>query len=388
MTDIAAVIVAAGRGTRFGAPLPKQYHDLAGRTVLRRAMEAFVGHPAIGRVLPVIDPADGATFEAAVAGLGTLPAVAGGATRQESVRNALEALAAAPPDLVLIHDGARPLVPAPVIDAVIAALGRDPCALPALPVADTLKRSVDGRVVAQTVPREGLWRAQTPQGFRFAPILAAHRAFAGEALTDDAALAERAGLVVALVPGAETNFKITSPDDLARAARHLGGARETRTGTGFDVHRFGPGDHVMLCGVRVPHVQGLDGHSDADVGLHALTDALLGAIADGDIGAHFPPGDPRWRGTDSAVFLAHAASRVRARGAAIVNVDVTLVCERPKVGPHRDAMRARIAAILGIAADRCAVKATTTEGLGFAGRREGIAAQAVATISMPTEDHA
>ena len=253
-----------------------------------------------------------------------------------------------------------------------------PAAVPALPVADTLKQGVDGRVVA-TVPRAGLFRAQTPQGFRFAEILDAHRRFAGSEMTDDAAVAEAAGLPVALVAGAEAAFKITTGDDLERA-RHLSG--ESRTGTGFDVHRFGDGDHVWLCGVRVPHERGLIGHSDADVGLHALTDAILGAIGAGDIGLHFPPSDPKWRGAASSRFLAYAADLVRARGGRVVHVDVTVICERPKVGPHREAMRSAIAQILSVEVDRVSVKATTTEGLGFTGRSEGIAAQASATVVL------
>lgn len=265
-----------------------------------------------------------------------------------------------------------------MVGRVIDALASHEAAIPALPVADTLKQGNDGRVVA-TVPRAGLFRAQTPQGFRFAAILEAHRRFAGAELTDDAAVAEAAGLPVALVQGDESAFKITTGDDLERARRLTS---ETRIGTGFDVHRFGPGDHVWLCGVKVPHDHGLIGHSDADVGLHALTDAILGAIGAGDIGQHFPPGDPRWRGAASRRFLRHAADLLGERGGRIVHVDVTVICERPKVGPHRDTMRAAIAEILGIAIDRVSVKATTTEGLGFAGRREGIAAQAAATVSL------
>lgn len=383
MTEIAAVIVAAGRGTRFGDPIPKQYHRLAGRPVLRWSLEAFARHPRIGPVQVVIDAADTELFAQAAAGLDLPAPVFGGATRQGSVRNALEALCAHPPRLVLIHDGARPLVAADTIDAIIAALDRHAGAISAIPVSDTLKRSDDGVRVATTVPRDGLWRAQTPQGFRFDDILAAHRAFAGEAATDDAALAERAGFAVALVSGREDNLKITTPQDIARAERSLMPSLDIRTGSGFDVHRFVAGDHVMLCGVRVAHDRGLEGHSDADVALHALTDALLGAIAAGDIGEHFPPSDPRWRGVDSRRFVAHAMELLVARGARLLNVDVTLICERPKVAPHRPAMRAMLAEILAIDLERCSVKATTTEGLGFTGRREGIAAQAVATIALP-----
>ena len=290
---------------------------------------------------------------------------------------------------MLIHDAARPFVDAATIDRVIDALATAPAAIAALPVVDTLKRQTDGSEdgapprSAATVARDGLWRAQTPQGFDFAAILAAHRRFAGTALTDDAAVAECAGLAVTLVAGNEENVKLTTEEDLRRAATRLPPASETRIGLGFDVHRFGPGDHVMLCGVAVPHTAGLEGHSDADVGLHALTDALLGAIAAGDIGQHFPPSDPQWRGAPSARFLAHAGKLVRDAGAAIVNVDVTIICERPRIGPHREAMQDRIAAILGLPAGRVSVKATTTERLGFTGRGEGIAAQAIAGVRLP-----
>ncbi|WP_448187592.1 bifunctional 2-C-methyl-D-erythritol 4-phosphate cytidylyltransferase/2-C-methyl-D-erythritol 2,4-cyclodiphosphate synthase [Azospirillum sp. sgz301742] len=381
MPSCIALIVAGGSGQRFGAERPKQYHDLAGQPVLRRTVEAFLRHPAVSGVQVVIQPAHRDLYDAAVAGLNLPEPVSGGASRQDSVRNGLEQIGT--PDLVLIHDAARPLVDADTIQAVVNALAKAPGALAAVPVADTLKRG-DGCHVAGTVDRSGLWRAQTPQGFRFAEILAAHRAAAGLDLTDDAAVAERAGLSVVLVPGKEENFKVTTQDDLTRAERvvtqELG---DVRTGMGFDVHRFTEGDAVVLCGVRVPHSQKLEGHSDADVGLHALTDAILGAIGDGDIGSHFPPSDPQWRGADSGKFLQHAAGLVRARGGILAHVDVTVICERPKVGPHRTAMVARVAELLGIAQDRVSVKATTTERLGFTGRGEGIAAQAVATVRLP-----
>lgn len=382
-----ALIVAAGTGQRFGAERPKQYLDLAGQPVLRRTVEAFRRHPKVSAVRVVINPAFRDLYDAAVAGLDLPEPVAGGASRQDSVRNGLEALADSAPGLVLIHDAARPLIDAGTIDAVIAALDTHPAALAAVPVADTLKRGnggPDGELVAGTVDRSGLWRAQTPQGFRFPEILAAHCDAAGLELTDDAAVAERAGLPVALVPAREENFKVTTPDDLTRATRALDSAlSDIRTGSGFDVHRFAEGDHVTLCGVRVPHTHRLDGHSDADVGLHALTDAILGALCAGDIGSHFPPSDPQWRGADSALFLKHAAELVTARGGRIAHVDVTIICERPKVGPHREAMTARVAEILGMPVDRVSVKATTTERLGFTGRGEGIAAQAMATVRLP-----
>lgn len=388
MQSCVALIVAAGTGQRFGAERPKQYLPLAGRTVLRHTVEAFLAHPRVTAVHVVIGPGFRDLYDEAVAGLGLPEPVAGGATRQDSVRNGLEALAAAgAPGLVLIHDAARPLVDAETIGAVIDALATQEGALAAVPVADTLKRA-DGAVVGDTVDRTGLWRALTPQGFRFPAILAAHRDAAGLALTDDAAVAERAGMPVALVRSKEENFKVTTPDDLERAerllaARPFAGLDDVRTGTGFDVHRFAEGDHVWLCGVAVPHTHRLDGHSDADVALHALTDAILGALADGDIGSHFPPSDPQWKGADSALFLRHAVELVRKRGGRIAHVDVTVICERPKVGPHRPAMVARLAELLGIAPDRVSVKATTTEKLGFTGRGEGIAAQAVATVRLP-----
>lgn len=381
-----ALIVAAGRGERAGGGLPKQYRPLAGVPVLRRALQPFLAHPRISGVRVVIADGHRDAYEAATAGLGLPDPVPGGAERQESVRLGLEALTAEAPDTVLIHDAARPFVPAAVIDRVLDALAGSAAALPVLPVVDTLKRGVDGHVEA-TVPRDGLWRAQTPQGFRFADILTAHRAAAGgPPATDDAALAERAGIPVALVDGAEEAGKLTTAEDFARAEERLAAALETRVGTGFDVHRIGPGDAMMLGGVAIPHDGALVGHSDADVALHALTDAILGALADGDIGAHFPPSDPRWRGASSDRFLADAVRRVRERGGRIRHLDLTIICERPKIGPHRDAIRARVAAICGVAVGRVSVKATTTERLGFTGRQEGVAAQAAATLALPAAD--
>jgi len=304
--------------------------------------------------------------------------VHGGAQRQDSVRLGLEALAKDAPDVVLIHDGARPNISASVIDAVIDGLKTADGVLPAVAVVDTLKRVRDGNV-GETVARDNLVRAQTPQGFRFPLILAAHKKFAGEALTDDTALFERAGHTVRIVPGDEANVKVTTMDDLARMNAALG---EVRIGQGFDVHKFGPGNAVMLCGISVPHTQGLEGHSDADVALHAATDAILGTISAGDIGQHFPPSDPKWRGAASHQFLSHAYSLLKARGGSLTHLDITIICERPKVGPHRAAMVASIAKILEIEESRVSVKATTTEGLGFTGRQEGIAAQAVATAKL------
>lgn len=386
MRRVTALIVAAGRGSRFGGPLPKQYALLDGQPVLRRTAAAFQAVPAVDRIMVVIGPGDEALYEAATAELGLPAPVAGGASRQQSVLNGLEALAAdAPPDLVAIHDAARPFIRRADIEACLAAVAADGIdgAILGIPLADTLKRVGDGNAVAETVPRQNLWRAQTPQVFRFASLLAAHRAAAAlgaaeaTALTDDAAVAERAGLKVVMVAGSEDNRKITTTDDLSPARM------ETRTAFGFDVHGFAPGNAVMLGGIAVPHTHTLAGHSDADVALHALTDAVLGTIGAGDIGKHFPPSDPQWRGASSDRFLRHAVDLVTGRGGRIVHLDVTIVCEAPKVGPHRDAMVKSIAAIVGVAADRVSVKATTTEGLGFTGRREGIAAQAIATVELP-----
>lgn len=384
MNETVALVVGAGEGRRFGGEVPKQYCPLSGVAVMRRSLLAFLQHPDVTAVRAVIHPGHGDPYHQAVQGLDLLPPVHGGASRQQSVALGLESLAGEPPSRVLIHDAARPLVPGGVISRVLAALDRSPGAIPALPVADTLKRG-DGGTVAATVDRRDLWRAQTPQGFRYGDILAAHRQAGGDELTDDAAVAERAGLAVAIVDGAEDNIKVTTPDDLSRAERFLswGGAGEIRTGMGFDAHRFGPGDHVMLCGVAVPHDRGLEGHSDADVGLHALTDALLGTIGAGDIGSHFPPSDRQWKDAPSDVFLRRAGELLAERGGRITNLDVTLVCEQPKIGPHRQAMAARIAEILGLAEGRVSIKATTTDKLGFSGRGEGIAAQAVATVALP-----
>ncbi|GAK44486.1 IspD/ispF bifunctional enzyme [Tepidicaulis marinus] len=384
----AALIVAAGRGTRAGGPLPKQYCPIGGRPLLYHTLARFAAHPAISHIQVVIHGDDRALYEEAASGLPRLlPPVPGGATRQASVLAGLEALAAQSPAprQVLIHDGARPFISAGLISRVLDALEEAPGALPALAVTDTLRRGENG-FCGETVPREGLWRAQTPQGFRFPDILAAHRAAAVNDMSDDVALASAAGLKVRLVEGSETNFKVTQAEDFARAETYLAAHMETRTGSGYDVHRSSEGSEVMLCGIAVPHSQSLAGHSDADVGLHAATDALLGALSDGDIGSHFPPSDPQWKGAASHLFLTHAAERMRARGGALLHLDVTLICERPKIGPHREAMRARLAEILDVPLHRISVKATTTEGLGFTGRQEGIAAQATATIRLPADE--
>ena len=377
-----ALIVAAGRGIRAGEGPAKQYRLLVGRTVLRRALEPFISHPSVDGVCVVIGADDQATYNAATNDLPLLPPVIGGDTRQVSVRRGLDALKDHAPATVLIHDAARPLVDAATIAAVVGALETFVGAVPTMSVPDTLKRVSDITIMTN-VAREGIAIAQTPQGFRFPEILAAHHKAADLALTDDAAVAEHAGLLVAAVPGSRQNFKLTTAEDFAMAEALLAARRQTRTGQGFDVHRFGPGDHLWLCGIKVEHSHGLIGHSDADVGLHALTDAILGAIAKGDIGQHFPPSDERWRGAASHLFLSHAAKLVHEVGGRIEHVDLTLICERPKVSPHRGAMIARIAELLGLDDGRVSVKATTTEGLGFTGRAEGIAAQAIATVSLP-----
>ena len=383
MATTYALIVAAGRGTRFGGDVPKQYLALGGSCVLRHAVCAFAAHPQIAGVQVVIREEDRGIFGDAVAGLAIRPPVPGGAERQDSVRLGLEALVPQAPERVLIHDGARPFPNAALIDRVIDALDREPAAIPGLPLGDTLKR-VAGGSIRETVDRAQLWRAQTPQGFHFEAILAAHRAARGQVLTDDSAVAEAAGIAPVVVMGSEENLKVTTVEDLATAERLLASRLgDIRVGQGVDVHGFGLGDRVVICGIEVPHGAGLVGHSDADVGLHALTDALLGAIGAGDIGLHFPPGDPRWRGAASDRFLAHAAALVREKGGEIAGVDVTVICERPKIGPHRARMVERVAAILAIAPARVSVKATTTDRLGFTGRGEGIAAQAVATVRLP-----
>jgi 2-C-methyl-D-erythritol 4-phosphate cytidylyltransferase/2-C-methyl-D-erythritol 2,4-cyclodiphosphate synthase len=383
MAKIAALIVAAGSGERAGGGIPKQYRALAGVPLLRLTADIFARFPGISDLQIVIGPGQMEQAEKVLDGVAHLSPVTGGKTRQESVRNGLEALAARAPDYVLIQDAARPFGSHALIERLMSALeGGADCAIPLLAVADTLKLERPPGVWT-TVPRDGLMRAQTPQGFRFDKILAAHRQHADAAVTDDMALAELAGLKIAAVAGEEVNMKITTAEDFAYAERLMAGLADFRTGSGIDAHRFVAGDHVWLCGIRIAHDMGLEGHSDADAGLHALTDAILGALGSGDIGLHFPSEDPRWRGAPSSKFLAHAAGLVREAGAAIVHADVTLICERPKVTPHREAMRAKIAEILELDVSRISVKATTTDGMGFTGRREGLAAQAVATLRFP-----
>jgi len=342
---------------------------------------AFLGHPHITSVRVVINPEHRSYYDEAVAGLDLPPPITGGVLRQDSVRLGLEALALKDkPDFVMIHDAARPLIDAPTITAVRKALDHAQGAIAAKPLVDTLKRG-DGDRIDATIDRANLWQAHTPQAFHFDAILAAHQAAAGDKLTDDAAVAEKAGLAVTLVPSNPDNMKITNPDDLGRAARLLGqNFGDIRTGLGFDVHRLIPGDTITLGGLAIPHNRKLEGHSDADVVLHAVVDALLGAMSAGDIGVHFPPSDPQWKGKDSGHFVRHAVQMINERGGIIAHVDVTLICEQPKLGPYREVMRKRMAELLEVELDRVSLKATTTERLGFTGREEGIAAQAVATV--------
>jgi len=393
---IGVVIVAAGSGNRFGDPIPKQYHVLGGKSLLGHCIECFARHTSPDLLQVVYNPAHQDLYNSAIGNLSNAtdlpPAIAGGETRQQSVLNGLRALAAHTPDIVLIHDAARPGISDDVIERVIAALDAHDGAIPTLPVADTIKQTDQNNVISRTIPRESLHRAQTPQGFNFATILDAHQKFEGQEFTDDAALLEMLGIDVVCVEGTASNDKITRRDDFGRAQDWVNNTdkevphmqqEEYRAGTGFDVHRFAPGDHCILCGIKVPHNARLEGHSDADVGLHTLTDAILGAIGAGDIGQHFPPSDMQWKGAASDIFLKHAADLVRKRGGRIVNADITLICERPKIGPHTPAMRKKVAEILGIEVDRVNVKATTTERLGFTGREEGIAAQAAVSVALP-----
>jgi 2-C-methyl-D-erythritol 4-phosphate cytidylyltransferase/2-C-methyl-D-erythritol 2,4-cyclodiphosphate synthase len=385
--SVAAVVVAAGRGLRAGGDLPKQYRPLAGEPVIRSSLSLFSWHGQIGAVQAVIHPDDRGSYEAAAKGLRLLAPVAGGATRQASVRAGLEALDARAPDIVLVHDAARPFCSAALVSRAIAACGETGAAIPALEVTDTIKRVDAGGHVAGTVDRAELRSVQTPQAFAFPALLAAHRRAAKEGredFTDDAALAEWAGIKVATFAGESGNVKLTTDEDFGKAeARRIASLADLRLGNGFDVHAFGDGDHVWLGGIKIPHDRGLTGHSDADAALHAIVDAILGALADGDIGQHFSPNDPRWRGASSDQFLKFAAERVAKRGGKIAHLDLTIVCETPRIGPHRDAIRKRIAEIAEMSIERVAVKATTSEQLGFTGRKEGIVAMATATVRLP-----
>ena len=382
---VAALLLAGGRGTRAGGGIPKQYREIGGISVLRRAIDCFIDCPAVDLIRVVIHADDQELYRAATAGLDILPPVIGGTERHLSAVNGLESLSDFETNIVLIHDAARPFADRGMIERVIAALADAAGAIPALPVSDTLKRvaSTDD-LIEETVDRAGLWRAQTPQGFRFKAILKAHGQRDSDLPTDDAAVMEEAGMVVCVVDGDERNIKVTTEADFDRAEQILEKRQmQTRVGSGFDVHKLGPGDGVTLCGVKVPCDMSLIGHSDADVALHALTDALLGAVGCGDIGLHFPPSDPQWKGAASHIFVEAAAADIRKAGGSIVNVDVTIIGEHPKVGPHREEMRARVAEYLDIPLDRVNIKATTTERLGFTGRGEGLAAQAVASVEVP-----
>jgi 2-C-methyl-D-erythritol 4-phosphate cytidylyltransferase/2-C-methyl-D-erythritol 2,4-cyclodiphosphate synthase len=386
----AVLILAAGSGTRAGGAIAKQYQLIAGKPLLRHTLEAFCGHPEVDSVQVVIPPGEEAGFGAVAAELDINRPVAGGATRQDSGRLGLEALAPAPPRNVLIHDAARPFVSASLISAVLAGLKENDGAVPAMPVTETLKRAPQGRI-AGTVDRAGLWAAQTPQGFRYGPIREAHRRAAAAGLnhfTDDAAVAEWSGMAVIVVPGEQANIKLTTSEDMQLADRRLSRDRlqrcpDVRVGQGYDVHGFVSGDGVILCGVAIPHHARLSGHSDADAAMHALTDAIYGSIGEGDIGTHFPPSDPRWKGAASSIFLQHAIGLVEARGGFVANADITIICEAPRIAPHIPAMRAHLSAILKLAPDRIAIKATTSEGLGFTGRGEGLAAFATVTVRLP-----
>ena len=386
-SSVAAVIVAAGRGTRAGGDLPKQYRALAGEPVIRASLSLFSWHGEVGVVQPVIHRDDMTSYDAAAKGLKLMPPVFGGSTRQASVLAGLEALSAGSPDIVLVHDAARPFCSSGLVSRAIAACAQTGAAIPGLEVTDTIKRVDSAGLITGTVDRAELRSVQTPQAFAFPALLDAHRkaAAAGrDDFTDDAALVEWAGLKVISFAGEASNTKMTTDEDFSRAeAKRLASLADLRIGSGFDVHTFGDGDHIMLGGIRVPHDRGVVGHSDADVVLHAIVDAILGALADGDIGKHFPPNDMRWKGASSDQFLKFAVDRVTERGGRVAHIDVTVVCEAPRVGPHRDAMRARIAEIAGIAVERVGMKATTSEKMGFTGRGEGIAAMATATVRLP-----
>lgn len=373
----AAIIVAAGRGTRAGGEIPKQWQDLGGRSVAAHAMQRFADHPRIDHLVLVLHGDD---FDSTLWPRDPEAIIAiGGATRSQSVQNGLAAVPEGTTQ-VLIHDAARPHVSDATIDAVLDALETHPAAAPALAVTDTLWTGIDGTVTG-TQDRDGLFRAQTPQGFHLQRLLDAYTSY--PEATDDVTIARLAGLDVAIVPGAEDNLKITGPEDHARAVQILGTQMDVRLGNGYDVHRFGEGDHVWLCGVKVPHTRSLQGHSDADVGMHAVTDAIYGALGQGDIGQHFPPSDPQWKGAASHIFLEHAVALARAEGFEISNVDCTLVCEYPKIGPHQAEMKAKMAEIMNLDASRISVKATTSERLGFTGRSEGIASIATAALIKP-----
>ena len=386
---IGAVVVAAGTGSRAGGEKPKQYQSIGGQPVVWWALKSFCDHPLVAHIQPVIGPGQAALFESATRDLAIEPPITGGATRQESCRLGLEALAKHNLSHVLIHDAARPLISADLINRVIAGLAKHQGAIPGIAVADTIKKAPHG-TIERTIDRTGLWAVQTPQGFAFDAIRAAHekaRQSGQMSLTDDAAVAELAGLEVVIIPGGTENRKMTTSDDLADADRALGKSlndlSDIRTGMGIDIHPFAPGDHVMLCGIPIAHTHRLAGHSDADVALHALTDAILGAVGEGDIGTHFPPSDSQWKDAPSSIFLAKAVDLVARRGGRVGNADIAILAEAPRVAPHLAAMKAKLSTLLGIAEDRIAIKATTAERLGFVGRGEGIAAFATVLVRLP-----
>lgn len=390
-----ALIVAAGESRRMGGEIPKQYQMLGQKSLLRRSVEAFLQHPGISGVKVVINPTHQGFYDVQLQDVPVLPPAMGGTTRQESVRNGLLSLGDINPDYVLVHDAARPNVSPEVIGRVLDALENSPAVIPALPVIDTLKHVEEGAVVG-TIERKKLFRAQTPQGFHFRALLEAHKQAESGEYTDDASVAENAGIAVSTVTGSEHNYKITTGEDMQDAIGLLELQYETRTGMGFDAHRLVAHDAetpaskrvVMICGLAVPSDFELSGHSDADVALHALVDAILGAISEGDIGQHFPPSDPRWRGANSARFVMHACQLLQQKGGKLVHADITVVCESPKLSPHREAMQRSVAAMLGVEQSRVSIKATTTEKMGFTGRGEGIAAYAVVTVKLPVESRA
>ncbi|MBL95059.1 MAG: bifunctional 2-C-methyl-D-erythritol 4-phosphate cytidylyltransferase/2-C-methyl-D-erythritol 2,4-cyclodiphosphate synthase [Magnetovibrio sp.] len=379
-----AIVLGGGRGNRFGGKVPKQYSDFHGEPLIRKVVKAFTTHPDIDAVLPVIHLEDKEVAFKALENLDALEPVIGGEERQHSVKNALESLTATPPHNVLIHDAARPFISSSLISRVIHSLETEKAVVPGLPVTDTIK-SHNGKRIISTLKRDRLLHAQTPQGFRYKNILSAHRNVQGDAYTDDAAVAEASGLKVAFVNGEKKNIKITNPEDLD-SNKNKSDIIEYRVGNGFDVHRFGDGNHVVLCGIKIPHNYSLIGHSDADAAMHALTDAILGAIGKGDIGYYFPPSAQKWKNVSSKVFLKYAADLVKKSRGKVTHVDITIVCQQPKIRPHREAMVNNIANILQINASRVNIKATTTETLGFTGRNEGLMAQATATIAMRPND--
>ena len=379
----AAIIVAAGRGHRLGGEIPKQYLDVGGMPILRRTVNIFLKNPSIDLIQVIIHPDDTELYELAVGDLDLPTPIHGGETRQQSVLNGLEAISDHMPEYVYIHDAARPFLDQIILNNLIEEVELSGAVIPALKVTDTIKY-MTGDKIDSTIDRNYLFRAQTPQAFRYKAIFMAHRRFENNELTDDSAIAEKSGLKVRVIPGSEDNFKITTESDLKKAEIMTGNNyTDVRIGYGIDVHAFENGDHVTLGGIKIPHDKGLKGHSDADVALHAITDAILGAIAMGDIGEHFPPSDDKWKGASSDVFLKHAAKLVDEREGVIANIDLTIICEAPKIGPHRDLIRDKISEIIDLDIDRVSVKATTTEKLGFTGKGEGIMAQAVATVRLP-----